>query len=79
MNEFATIEQLADLKSLCEEIKRADSTQGGFIGQIEKKTDDYTCITAAACTALCNNLSEILLRIEDTYRTIADLTARKAE
>lgn len=52
--------QVAELKSLCKELMEKDETQEDFVQQIAMKTDGFTKITASACTALCQNLEEII-------------------
>lgn len=56
----ASEEQIASLKSLCKELMDKDEAQEDFVQQIALKTDGFTNITASACTALCDNLSEII-------------------
>ena len=56
----ASEEQTASLKSLCKELMDKDEAQEDFVQQIALKTDGFTNITASACTALCDNLSEII-------------------
>lgn len=71
---MATAEQLADLKSLCEEIEQAD----GLIQQIKDRTHNYTCITAGTCKTLNVVLSDLLLCIETTYGVIEYMTTHPA-
>ena len=56
----ASEEQLAELKSFCKELLDKDESQEDFIQQIAMKTEGFTTITASACTALNENLAEIL-------------------
>lgn len=56
----ASEEQVADLKELCKELMDKDEDQEEFVQQIAMKTDGFTNITASACTALCDNLKEII-------------------
>ena len=56
----ASEEQIASLKSLCKELMDKDEAQEDFVQQIALKTDGFTNITASACTALCDNLTEII-------------------
>ena len=56
----ATEEQVSNLKTLCKELMDKDETQEDFVQQIAMKTDGFTNITASACTALCDNLTEII-------------------
>ena len=56
----ASEEQIASLKSLCKELMDKDEAQEDFVQQIALKTDGFSNITASACTALCDNLSEII-------------------
>ena len=56
----ASEEQVANLKTLCKELMDKDETQEDFVQQIAMKTDGFTNITASACTALCDNLTEII-------------------
>ena len=56
----ATEEQLKELKSYCKELLEKDESQEDFVQQIAMKTDGFTNITASACTALNQNLAEIL-------------------
>lgn len=56
----ASEEQIAALKSLCKELMEKDEAQEDFVQQIAMKTDGFTNITASACTALCQNLEEII-------------------
>lgn len=53
-------EQVAALKTLCKELMDKDEDQEEFVQQIAMKTDGFTNITASACTALCDNLKEII-------------------
>lgn len=53
-------EQIAALKSLCKTLMDKDEDQEEFVQQIAMKTDGFTNITASACTALCDNLKEII-------------------
>lgn len=57
---LASEEQVAALKSLCKDLMDKDETQEDFVQKIAMKTDDFTNITASACTALCDNLTEII-------------------
>lgn len=56
----ATAEQIANLKSLCKTLLTLDETQEEFIQKIAVKTDSFTNISESACTALCDNLSQII-------------------
>lgn len=56
----ATDEQVTALKTLCKDLLEKDETQEDFVQQIAMKTDGFTNITGSACTALCDNLTEIL-------------------
>ena len=56
----ATEEQLKELKAYCKELLEKDESQEDFVQQIAMKTDGFTNITASACTALNQNLAEIL-------------------
>lgn len=56
----ASEEQVAALKSLCKDLMDKDEAQEDFVQQIAMKTDGFTNITASACTALCQNLEEII-------------------
>lgn len=56
----ASEEQVATLKSLCKDLMDKDEAQEEFVQQIAMKTDGFTNITASACTALCDNLTEII-------------------
>lgn len=56
----ASEEQVTELKSLCKTLMEKDETQEEFVQQIAMKTDGFTNITASACTALCDNLKEIV-------------------
>lgn len=56
----ASEEQVSNLKTLCKELMDKDETQEDFVQQIAMKTDGFTNITASACTALCDNLTEII-------------------
>lgn len=56
----ASEEQVADLKELCKELMDKDEDQEEFVQQIAMKTDGFINITASACTALCDNLKEII-------------------
>ena len=56
----ASEEQIAALKSLCKELMEKDEAQEDFVQQIAMKTDGFTNITPSACTALCQNLEEII-------------------
>lgn len=53
-------EQVAALKTLCKELMDKDEDQEEFVQKIAMKTDGFTNITASACTALCDNLKEII-------------------
>ena len=37
-----------------------DETQEDFVQQIAMKTEDFKYITSSACTALCDNLRDII-------------------
>ena len=56
----ASEEQIANLKTLCKDLMEKDEAQEDFVQQIAMKTDGFTNITASACTALCQNLEEII-------------------
>ena len=56
----ASEEQIANLKTLCKDLMEKDEAQEDFVQQIAMKTDRFTNITASACTALCQNLEEII-------------------
>ena len=56
----ASEEQIASLKTLCKDLMDKDEAQEDFVQQIAMKTDGFTNITASACTALCDNLTEII-------------------
>lgn len=56
----ASDEQITSLKTLCKDLMEKDETQEDFVQQIAMKTDGFTNITASACTALCQNLEEML-------------------
>lgn len=56
----ATEEQVTELKTLCKVLIDKDEDQEEFVQQIAMKTDGFTNITASACTALCDNLKEII-------------------
>ena len=56
----ATEEQVSNLKTLCKELMDKDETQEDFVHQIATKTEDFKYITASACTALCDNLRNII-------------------
>lgn len=56
----ASEEQISNLKSLCKDLMDKDEAQEEFVQQIAMKTDGFTNITASACTALCDNLTEII-------------------
>lgn len=56
----ASEKQVAELKTLCKELMDKDEDQEEFVQQIAMKTDGFTNITASACTALCDNLKEII-------------------
>ena len=56
----ASEEQVSNLKTLCKELMDKDEDQEEFVQQIAMKTDGFTNITASACTALCDNLKEII-------------------
>lgn len=56
----AATEQVDELKALCKTLMDKDENQEEFVQQIAMKTDGFTNITASACTALCENLTEIL-------------------
>lgn len=56
----ATEEQVTELKTLCKVLMDKDEDQEEFVQQIAMKTDGFTNITASACTALCDNLKEII-------------------
>lgn len=56
----ASEEQIANLKTLCKDLMEKDEAQEDFVQQIVMKTDGFTNITASACTALCQNLEEII-------------------
>lgn len=56
----ASEEQVEALKTLCKTLMEKDETQEEFVQQIAMKTDGFTNITASACTALCDNLKEIV-------------------
>lgn len=56
----ASEEQIANLKTLCKDLMEKDEAQEDFVQQITMKTDGFTNITASACTALCQNLEEII-------------------
>lgn len=53
-------EQIVNLKTLCKDLMEKDEAQEDFVQQIAMKTDGFTNITASACTALCQNLEEII-------------------
>lgn len=53
-------EQVETLKALCKKLMDKDEDQEEFVQQIAMKTDGFTNITASACTALCDNLTEII-------------------
>lgn len=59
-NGGATEEQLSNLKELCDTLLTQDETQKEFVEQIALKTEDFKYITASACTALCENLRDII-------------------
>lgn len=59
-NGAASEEQIANLKTLCKDLMEKDEAQEDFVQQIAMKTDGFTNITASACTALCQNLEEII-------------------
>ena len=71
---LATSEQLADLKSLCDEIEQTDN----FIEQIKEQTHNYTCVTAATCKTLNGVLSDLLLNTQLVYGVIEYLAAHQA-
>lgn len=56
----ATEEQVTELKTLCKVLMDKDEDQEEFVQQIAMKTDGFTNITVSACTALCDNLKEII-------------------
>lgn len=56
----ASDEQVATLKSLCKDLMDKDKTQEDFVQQISMKTENFKYITASACSALCDNLKEII-------------------
>ena len=56
----ASEEQIPNLKTLCKDLMEKDEAQEDFVQQIAMKTDGFTNITASACTALCQNLEEII-------------------
>ena len=61
----ASDEQLNELKAFCKALLEKDETQEDFIQQIAMKTNGFTTITASACTALNQNLAEILAQYGD--------------
>lgn len=61
----ASEEQVSNLKTLCKELMDKDETQEDFVQQIAMKTDGFTNNTASACTALCDNLTEIIAQYGD--------------
>ena len=59
-NGEATEEQLAELKGLCDKLLTLDETQKGFVEQIAEKTGGFKYVTEEACTALNNQMEEII-------------------
>lgn len=59
-NGVVTEEQVTELKTLCKSLIEKDENQEEFVQQIALKTDGFTNITASTCTALCDNLKEII-------------------
>ena len=60
----ASEEQITKLKSLCKTIREKDEKQDNFIQTIAMRTKGFTAITASACDALINNLSQIVEQYE---------------
>jgi hypothetical protein len=56
----ANEEQVSNLKALCKTLMDKDESQEEFVQQIAMKTDGFTNISESACTALCENLTEII-------------------
>lgn len=61
-NDVVTKEQVEELKTLCKILIEKDEDQEEFVQQIALKTDGFTNITTSACTALCDNLKEIIVQ-----------------
>lgn len=63
-NGAATQEQIDTLKFLCKELLKKDESQEEFVQQIAVKTEGFTKIPADACTALCENIQNMVAQYD---------------